>query len=130
MTSSAWTSSWCLKFSWPIGLSSLTRLGSSVGNINSLSYHGRLAKWRKWRACDVEEVKKGLKNDLWRRWSNGWVGELAVTWVKRRKGWRMSCDVGEVTERLENELCSFTNLFVTLPTSQLILQPFCGFIYD
>ena len=21
-----------------------------------------------------------------------------------RKGWRMSCDVGEVTERLENEL--------------------------
>ena len=24
--------------------------------------------------------------------------------VKRRKGWRMSCDLGEVTERLENEL--------------------------
>ena len=23
---------------------------------------------------------------------------------KARKGWRMSCDVGEVTERLENEL--------------------------
>ena len=23
--------------------------------------------------------------------------------VKQRKGWRMSCDVGEVTERLENE---------------------------
>ena len=23
---------------------------------------------------------------------------------KRRKGWRMSCDVGEVTERFENEL--------------------------
>ena len=29
-----------------------------------------------------------------------------MTQVKRRKGWRMSCDVGEVTERLENELCS------------------------
>ena len=29
-----------------------------------------------------------------------------MTWVKRGKGWRMSCDVGEVTERLENELCS------------------------
>ena len=27
--------------------------------------------------------------------------------MRRRKGWRMSCDVGEVTERLENELCSF-----------------------
>ena len=25
--------------------------------------------------------------------------------VKQRKHWRMSCDVGEVTERLENELC-------------------------
>ena len=32
----------------------------------------------------------------------------------------MSCDVGEVTERLENELCS-------LPTSQFILQPFFRF---
>ena len=27
-----------------------------------------------------------------------------MTWIKRRKGWRMSCDIGEVTERLENEL--------------------------
>ena len=44
----------------------------------------------------------------------------------------MSCDVGEVTERLENELCydcnyelcSFSNHSVATPTSQLILQPF------
>ena len=49
-----------------------------------------------------------------------------------RKGWRLSCDVGEVTERLENELCyaynyqlcSFSNLSVTSSTSQLILQSF------
>ena len=49
----------------------------------------------------------------------------------------MSCDVGEVTERLENELCydynyelcSFSNLSVTSPTSQLILQPFRRFTY-
>ena len=41
--------------------------------------HGRLARWRQWRACDVE---------------------------KRKKGWRMGCDVGEVTERLENEQSS------------------------
>ena len=26
-----------------------------------------------------------------------------MTLVKQRKGWRMSCDVGEVTEMLENE---------------------------
>ena len=40
--------------------------------------------------------------------------------VKRRKGRRISCGVGEVTERLEN---------VALPTSQLILQPFRCFTY-
>ena len=32
---------------------------------------------------------------------------------KGRKGWRMSCDVGEVMERLENEQSS-ENLRVTL----------------
>ena len=67
-----------------------------------------------------------------------------MTKVKRRKGWRMSCDLCEVSERLENELCStvyssahsptfqslhlrhnsFFNPSVALPTSQLILQPF------
>ena len=26
-----------------------------------------------------------------------------MTWIKRGKGWRMSCGVGEVTENLENE---------------------------
>ena len=43
------------------------------------SLHGRLARWRKWRACDVGEAKEGLENELWRRWSNGKVGEWAVT---------------------------------------------------
>ena len=49
----------------------------------------------------------------------------------------MSLDVGEVTERLKNELCydynyelcSYSNLSITSPTSQLILQPFCCFTY-
>ena len=51
----------------------------------------------------------------------------------------MSCDVGEVTETLENELCydynyelcSFSKLSVTSPTSQLILilQAFRHFTY-
>ena len=45
----------------------------------------------------------------------------------RRKGWIMSCDVGEVTENLENEQTS--PFFVTSPTSQLILQPFCRITY-
>ena len=41
--------------------------------------HGRLARWIKWRVCDVGEAKEGLENELWRRWSNGRVGERAVT---------------------------------------------------
>ena len=57
--------------------------------------------------------------------------------VKRRNGWRMSCDVGEVTERLGNEQSSqlqsqqssFSNLSVVSHTSQLILQPFRRFTY-
>ena len=56
----------------------------------SFLHHGRLARWRKWRACEGGEAKGGLENELWRRWCNGRVGEWAVTWVKRWKGWRMS----------------------------------------
>ena len=47
----------------------------------------------------------------------------------------MSCDVGEVTESLENELCydyelsSFSKLTVTSPASQLILEPLPRFTY-
>ena len=49
----------------------------------------------------------------------------------------MSCDVAEETKKLENELCddynyelcSFSNLSVTSPTSQLIFQPFRRFTY-
>ena len=52
-----------------------------------------------------------------------------MTLVKQWKGWRMSCDVGEVMERLENELCSFSNFSVTSPKSQHILQPFRRFTY-
>ena len=43
----------------------------------------------------------------------------------------MRSDVDEVTEGLENELCShsFSYRFVALPTSQLILQHFRFFNY-
>ena len=36
--------------------------------------------------------------------SPGDVSEEPVTQEKRKKEWRMSCDVGEATEGLENEL--------------------------
>ena len=31
------------------------------------------------------------------------VGEAPVTYEKRKKGWRINCDVGEATEGFENE---------------------------
>ena len=89
--------------------------------------------------------------------SPGELSEELVTQEKQKKGWRMSCDVGEVTERLENELCSahsptfpsihlhhssfsnpsvaylrrssFSNPSVASPTSQLFLQPYFRFSY-
>ena len=36
--------------------------------------------------------------------SPGDISENPVKLEKRKKGWRMSCDVGEATEELENEL--------------------------
>ena len=36
--------------------------------------------------------------------SPGEVSENPVMWERRKKGWRMSCDEGEATEGLENEL--------------------------
>ena len=41
-------------------------------------YHGLLARWIKWRACDVGEAKEGLENELWRRWSDWKLGEWAL----------------------------------------------------
>ena len=51
-------------------------------------------------SCDIGEATKGLKKELWRRKSDGSVGE-----------------------------CSFSILSVTSSTSQLILQPFRRFSY-
>ena len=36
--------------------------------------------------------------------SPGELSEEFVTYEKRKKGWRMNCDVGEATDWLENEL--------------------------
>ena len=47
--------------------------------------------------------------------SPGELSEELVTQEKRKKGWRMNCDVG--------------NSSVALPTSQFILQPFFRFSY-
>ena len=36
--------------------------------------------------------------------SPGDIGEVYVTYVKRQKRWRTSCDVGEATEGLDNNM--------------------------
>ena len=66
-----------------------------------LPNHGRLARWIKWRACDVGEAKERLKNEA------------------------PSPNFPSL------HLCqnSFSNPSVALPTSQLILQSFRCFTY-
>ena len=107
--------------------------------------HGRLARWRTWRACDVGKAKEGLQNELWRRWSNRRVGEWAEG--KRLQPFRHFTHVTTHSptlpslylrhSRAHSPTCpslrlrynSFSNPSVALSTSQLILQHFCCFTY-
>ena len=53
----------------------------------------------------ARKSKNFMANDIWGMGSSpGDVSEEPVAQEKRKKGWRMSCDVGEATEGLENEL--------------------------
>ena len=69
--------------------------------------------------------------------SPGDVSEEPVSYEKRNKGWRMSCDVGKATEGLENELWSrWSNgkfgeraLLYLYLWALLILQTFRHFTY-
>ena len=67
-----------VRFSWYRYLAvPRLELGTSVGTDEQFNLYGRLA---------------------------GELSEELVTLEKRKKGWRMNCDVGEATEELENEL--------------------------
>ena len=67
-------------------------------------------------SCDIGEVTESLENqnELWRRWSGWKLGEWAELPVFQSLNLRHS---------------SFSNPSLALPTSQLILQPFCCFTY-
>ena len=99
--------------------------------------HGRLARWHKWRACDVGEAKEELENELWRRWSNGRVGEWAVKATEGlESALRRRWSDGKVGEWANSPIFpslhlrhSSSNPSVVLPTSDLILQPFRCFTY-
>ena len=114
-----------------------------------------LARWIKWRACDVVEAKEGLGMSCDVGKANEGFGEWVVTWVKWREGWRMSSALVRNPKRVivqwvgigthvegakilwryeiivsnSNQLCSFSNISVTSPTSQFIHQPFRRFTY-
>ena len=81
--------------------------------------HGRLARWIKWRACDVGEAKERLENELWRK---GWGMSSAMTLT-------MSSVHSPNFPSLHLRYNSFSNPSVALRTSQIILQPFCCFTY-
>ena len=56
------------------------------------------------RGVDNYSVWGGISSVSVMGGSPGDVSEEPVTYEKRKKGWRMSCDVGKATEGLENEL--------------------------
>ena len=74
--------------------------------------HGRLARWRKWKSCDVGEAKEGLENELCYDYNYELCSfsKLLVTSPTSQLFW-------------------FSKLSVTSPTPQLILQPFSRFTY-
>ena len=88
-------------------------------------------------SCDVGKAREGLKNELWRRWSDGKVGEwaeLIVIIIAELILQAFHCFTYVTTHSptlpsLYLHQSSFSNPFIASPMSQLILQPFFGFSY-
>ena len=88
-------------------------------------------------SCEVGGATEGLENELWRRWSDGKVGEWAellhVRWADLiLQHFRHFTYVTSHPPTLPSfYLChnSFSNHSVASPTSQLILQSFFRFFY-
>ena len=53
-------------------------MGGSPGDLSQelVTYEKRKKGWR--MNCDVAEATEGFENELWRRWSEGKVGEWAL----------------------------------------------------
>ena len=77
-----------------------------------------------WAVRQVTQVKS-----LWHRRGERRIAEWAVTQVKQRKDWRMSCDVRKAMEGLENELWRRWNDGKVGEWTLLILQPFRHFTH-
>ena len=110
------------------------------------SCHGQLARWRKWRACNIGEAKEGLENKLWCRWSNKRVGEWALLILQSFRHFTYVTTHFPTLLLLYLSHISFSNLSFASPTLQalhlhhlvrwkvgewalVILQPFGHFAY-
>ena len=93
--------------------------------------HGRLARWRKWRACDVGEAKE--EKVLWCMCSS--FSNLSVTSPTSQLILQPLRRFTYVTAHsptlplLHPRHSSFSSTFIASPTSQFILQPFFRFSY-
>ena len=65
--------------------------------------------------CDVGEATEGLENELWRRWSDGKVGEWAVLIVIV-----IAELILQPSRRITYVTTAFSNTSVALPTSQAL----------
>ena len=119
----------------------------SNSSIKKKHRHGRLARWIKSRACDVGEANwrmncdlgeatEGLENELWRKWSDGKVGEwaeLVHTYSRAHSPtfphFTYVTTHSPALPSLYLRHSSFSNPLVASRTSQLILQSFRCFIY-
>ena len=54
--------------------------------------------------CRLQNHHGYIKHNRGMGGSPGDAGEMPMTYVKQRKGCRMTCDVGKAAEGLENEL--------------------------
>ena len=78
-------------------------------------------------SCDVAKATEGLENELWRRWTDGKVGECAHSPTFPVLHLRHSSFSNPSVLHLRHS--SFSNPSVASPMSQLILQPFRCFTY-
>ena len=87
--------------------------------------------------CDVGEATEGLESELWRRWSDGKIGEWGelIFIVIAELILQPFCHFPYFTTHsptlpsLYLRHSSFSNPSVASPTSQFILQPFFRFSY-
>ena len=80
-------------------------------------------------SCDVGKATKGLENELWRRWSDGKVGEWAELILQFLRHFTYVTTQSPTLPSLYPRHSSFPNPSVASPTSQFILQPLFRFSY-